>query len=105
MKTHQKIDERSLALAEAVVAKIEADPERAGLDRARRVCRRWYAREKAPAYREWMEILNRPWDEVKGKLLDRSEEGQRLRQSTPFCGILTPRERWRIYGSFKNDAT
>jgi hypothetical protein len=29
-----------------------------------------------------------------------SEKARRLRQSSPFCGILTPRERWKIYESF-----
>ena len=106
MKTHQQIDERSLALARAVIEKIEADPQRADLARARAVCRRWYQREPAPVFGEWLKILEKPWPEIRGILGDESERGQRLRQSDPFCGILTPKERWAIYRRFRShDAT
>ena len=37
-------------------------------------------------------------------LLEESESGQRLRQSTPFCGVLTPRERWAIYKDWSERA-
>ena len=97
MRTHEQIDERSLAMARAIVVKIDRDPARAGLAKARATCRRWYRERPRPAIKEWLEILDRPWEQVRGVLLDESEEGQRLRQSDPFCGILTPRERWEIY--------
>jgi hypothetical protein len=61
---------------------------------------RWYRRDPVPAYREWLEILDRSWSEVREVLLDRSEEGKRLRQTDPFCGVLAPHERWRIYKEF-----
>ena len=79
-----------------IVANIDADPERRGLEHAKSVCERWVAQGNVPA-REWMSILMRPWEEVRRVLLDDSDEGQRLRQSDPFCGILTPEERWTIY--------
>lgn len=97
MKTHRQIDLRSLALARAIVGKIDRDPARAGLAKAKTTCQRWFEQHPLPALSEWLEILARPWAEVKGVLLDESELGQRLRQSGPFCGILTPRERWEIY--------
>ena len=97
MRTHEQIDERSLAMARAIVAKIDQDPMRAGLAKARATCRRWHQERPQPAIKEWLEILDRPWEQVRAVLLDESEEGQRLRQSDPFCGILTPRERWQIY--------
>jgi hypothetical protein len=40
MKDHQAIDRRSLAMARRIVAKIDADPSREGLEHARRVCAR-----------------------------------------------------------------
>jgi hypothetical protein len=97
MRTHKQVDERSLAMARAIVAKIDQDPARAGLTKARATCTRWYQERPLPAVKEWLEILGRPWEQVREVLLDESEEGQRLRQSDPFCGILTPRERWEIY--------
>jgi hypothetical protein len=102
VKTHQAIDARSLAMVRRIVEKIDADPERRGLARAREVCARWLERGNVPA-REWMRILERPWTEIRQILLDESDEGQRLRQSDPFVGILTPDERWEIYREAARD--
>jgi len=51
-----------------------------------------------------IEQLRNGWKSCSGRgpkseniLLDESEEGTRLRQIDPFCGILTPKERWEIY--------
>ena len=97
MKTHEAIDQRSLEMARRIVAKIDADPRREGLARARRVCARWVEQGNVPA-REWATILaERSWEEIRRLLLEDSEESRRLRQSDPFCGILTPQERWEIY--------
>ncbi len=96
VKTHEAIDRRSLTMARRIVAKIDDDPARQGLEHAREVCARWVERGNRPAL-EWMEILRRPWAEIRSILLDESEEGKRLRQNSPFCGILTPVERWQIY--------
>lgn len=41
MRTHQAIDRRSLEMVRRIVEKIDADPTRAGFDRAKRTCRRW----------------------------------------------------------------
>ncbi len=97
VRTHQEIDRRSLAMARAIVDTIDRDPTRAGLARAKATCRRWVEQRPLPAFREWLHILERPWEDVRGLLLDESELGRRLRQSDPFCGILTPQERWEIY--------
>ena len=105
MKTHAEIDRRSLALAQAIAAKIDADPERRGLQRARQTCARWFAQDSLPAIAEWMEILGDDWDRVCAVLLDEGETGQRLRQSNPFCGVLSPQERWAIYRRFSRDRT
>jgi hypothetical protein len=96
VKTHNGIDRRSLTMARSIVAKIDGDPARGGLAHARQVCARWVERGNVPA-REWMAILQRSWPEIRSILLDDSEEGRRLRQNDPFCGILTPSERWEIY--------
>jgi hypothetical protein len=100
MRTHEQIDERSLAMARAIVAKLDQDPARTGLSKARATCIRWHQKRPLPAIEEWLGILDLPWEQVREVLLDESEEGQRLRQSDPFCGILTPRERWEIYRKY-----
>jgi hypothetical protein len=103
MRTHREIEERSLAMARAIVAKIDADPAKTGLEKAKATCKRWFEQCPAPVNHEWMEIITRPWGEIREILLDDSEEGRRLRQSDPFAGILTPQERWAIYREY-NDA-
>ncbi len=97
METHLDIDLRSLHLAKAIINKIESNPAIQGQQKAIDNCNRWLATNPCSAINEWREILNRPWSEVKVVLLDKSEEGKRLRQSNPFCGILTPQERWQVY--------
>jgi hypothetical protein len=104
MKTHQRIDERSLAMARAIVEKIDLDPERQGFAQARATCERWFRQRPEPAIGEWLTILRKPWEEVRLILLDPSENGQRLRQSDPFCGILTAEERRRIYQEFSEES-
>ncbi len=94
MRDHEAIDRRSLEMARRIVAKVDDDPRH--LEHARGVCARWVERGNVPA-REWAEILRRPWPEIRAILLNDSEESRRLRQNDPFCGILTPRERWEIY--------
>ena len=99
MNSHHRIDMRSLELANAVISKVEPDPER-GIEIARNVCSRWLERGGSSAVTEWWTILSRSWDEIKAILLDPTDYGQRLRQSNPFCGILTPTERWDLYRRF-----
>jgi hypothetical protein len=96
VKTHDCIDRRSLTMARRIAATIDRDPTRQGLEHAREVCARWVEKGNVPA-KEWLAILQRPWPEIRSILLDDSEEGRRLWQNDPFCGILTPVERWEIY--------
>jgi len=91
-------------MARAIVAKIDADPTKTGLVRARATCERWNQQRPGPANREWLEILSHPWGEIRAVLLDESESGSQLRQNDPFCGILTPSERWEIYRAHHDPA-
>lgn len=104
MLTHQRIDARSLALHEAIAAKIDADPGRRGLAEARANCQRWLRQHSTPAHEEWAAILENDWEQVRAVLLQESEEGQRLRQSSPFAGILSTTERLAILADYARDA-
>lgn len=104
MRSHEEIDRRSLELARAVVAILDADPERAELTKARERCVRWARESPSPAIAEWREILAREWGEIRTRLLDESEEGRRLRQSSPFSGVLSPRQRWEILRRFGHES-
>ena len=100
VKNHLQIDERSLLLARAIVRKIDSDPKREGLSKARRTCRRWAGEHGNPYIREWSSILEGPWPLIRERLLDPSEAGTALRQTNPFAGVLSPRERWALYREY-----
>lgn len=92
VRSHAWIDGRSLALHEAVAAKIEAHPEL--LDVARANLARWISRSPQGALGEWQRLLDAlPLGELLALLREESETSARLRQSSPFAGLLTPEER------------
>ena len=93
---HPWLDARSLDMARIVVARIDEDPIlfHVAQDNLARWCRRRGGLSRA--HREWVEIVERPWAEIRATLLDESDEGQRLRSSSPFVGIVTEDERWEV---------
>jgi hypothetical protein len=98
---HRIIEARSLAMHCLIARKIAADP--ALLDVARRNLRTWSTRygDGLPrALEEWRAILERPWPEIAVIMTDAGETGARLRQSSPFAGVLTAAERRRVYDAF-----
>ena len=99
---HRVIEARSLAMHCLIAQKIGAD---AGLlEVARRNLTAWSARygDSPPrALAEWRTILKRPWPEIAALITDPGESAARLRQSSPFAGVLTPSERRRVYEAFR----
>jgi len=104
MPSHQQIDERSLALARVVATKIDADPGKLSIDRARARCIRWQLTAPCADVNLWAGLLLKPWPDIRTVLLDTSERATRLRQSSPFCDVISPRERWNLYRSVQNDS-
>ena len=99
---HRIIEARSLAMHCLIARKIEAD--RRLLAAARRNLAKWIARygDGVPrALGEWREILDRPWPEIAAVITGTDESAVRLRQSSPFAGVLTPAERRRVYEAFR----
>lgn len=100
--SHRLLEARSLAMHAVIAAKIEREPKLLSI--ARSNLKRWRSRwdGDAPAWhQEWCEILDRPWFEIAAILTAPSEEGARLRQSSPFAGVLSPMERRRVYDAFR----
>ena len=94
---HPHIDRRSLEMARLIVEKIDADPNlfqvaHENLQRWRRIRGGTLPR----CSEEWEGLLKRPWSEIRNILLDESNEGQRLRSSHPFAGLVSEKERRRI---------
>lgn len=100
--SHRLLEARSLAMHAVIARKIERDPKL--LQIARDNVERWLAQRgsKAPAWlSEWQYLLNQPWENIAALITEPTENGARLRQSTPFTGILTHQEWWRIYRAFR----
>jgi ketopantoate reductase len=105
MNDHGKIDRRGLALAQAIVAKLERDGVEAGVERARSVNRRWREMNSSSLHEDWADLLEQEWNLIKEKLLSETDRGDALRQNNPFCGILTHQERWKIIKEFDRYAS
>jgi hypothetical protein len=100
--SHRLLDARSLAMHAVIARKIERDP--ALLAIAHRNLERWSAQRprEAPRWlKEWRSVLKQPWPSIAALITDPGERATRLRQSSPFAGVLTPAERWRIHEAFR----
>ncbi len=102
MKDHRLIDERSLAFDRLIAAKLRSNP--ALVEMARGNLARWLETGSdgvRPDLLEWQRVLSGPFDELLALLEATHERATRLRQSSPFCGILTPEERLGIIRDFQ----
>jgi hypothetical protein len=100
-RTHEWVDRRSLALHEAVAAKLGAQPQL--LEVARANLQRWLSANPAAALREWWHLLETtPLPELLVLLRSTGDPAARLRQSSPFAGLLTPQERQSILDDYES---
>lgn len=99
--SHQFIDEFNLAYHRAVAQILRREPESV-ITRARQNIARWiesdvYDEGERPSLFEWDKILvESSVEELIAIITEDSDEGQRLRQSTPFTGILPKQQRTAI---------
>ncbi len=104
MRSHEWIDERSLALHEAVAAKLQREPKLVELARAN--LKRWLAQESAAPLLEWQRLLDiLPLPKLLELLRSPDEDATRLRQSSPFAGLLTPAERQAILSRYETSVS
>ena len=104
MNSHATIDARSLEMDRLIAQRLRENP--AILDKAKSVLHRWLQSCDAsvrPVFEEWQAILDGPISDVFAALEGEDEKSVRLRQSSPFCGILTPAERTAILMSHWHD--
>jgi hypothetical protein len=103
---HEYQDRVSMEIARRIAAELPRRPEwvelaRGNLDRWMRL------NADAPGlmrcYTEWRAILEKPVSEVCAILTAATDEGQRLRQNSPFPGVLSPKEVWEIKRRFRNE--
>ena len=96
---HELTDEISFEMARRVAARLRQQPElirvaQENLDRWTRL------NADAPSllrcYVEWRDILKRPLEEICHLLSSDTEEARRLRQNSPFAGVLSAPEVWEL---------
>lgn len=100
--SHRVAEVRSLAFHTVIAERISRDPSL--LQIAHRNVARWRTRQgDAPAawLREWEILLQQPWPQVAALITEMSENATRLRQSSPFAGVLRADERRRIHEAFR----
>ncbi len=100
--SHRVLEARSLAMHCLAARKVARNP--ALLKTVRGTLAAWrqrYAAAMPRALDEWQAILERPWPEIAAFITDPGERATRLRQSTPFAGVLSARERSRVYAAFR----
>jgi hypothetical protein len=102
---HSEIDQVSLELARRVAERLRLRPELLAFAQANLV--RWSEQNaSAPSllrcYAEWQKILTRPVEEICTLLCSESDNAQRLRQNSPFAGVLTSTEVWEVKSRFRH---
>ena len=104
MNWHEVIDERSIELHGVIARELRANPEK--LDLVVAWIQRFlddpeYSDQNKDALAEWMEIIREGLPRVLVALADESDEGQRLRQSSPFAVLMPQDERARIFAKYE----
>ena len=105
---HELINEVSLELGRRTAVRLRQQPELLQLAQENLV--RWTRlNANAPAllrcYAEWREILHQPLEEICQLLSSESEAARRLRQNSPFAGVLSAREVWELKERFRHATT
>jgi len=102
---HEVIDERSLELHRVVARELRADPSKLELVVAwieRFLADPDYSIHSKDALTEWLDLIrSQGLPGVLAALEDHSEEGQRMRQSSPFAVIMPQEERQRILARYE----
>lgn len=106
--THQFLDQLALVYHREIAARLISSPaEVIGL--ARENLSRWIQVHEGTgtvyALKEWQTLLDtKTVPELVAIITEDSDEGQRLRQSTPFAGVLSDPERKEIMTSCEERA-
>ena len=106
--SHEITDKISLELGRRVASRLRQQPKL--IQVARDNLSRWaQLNASSPTllrcYAEWREILDRPLEDVYELLVSETDEGQRLRQNSPFVGVLNAREVWELKQEFRHATT
>ena len=103
---HQVIDDRNYEMDQVIAKELRESPERLVLVMnwiERKLADAVYSEQNKNALREWKEIIEvEGLDGVLDQLTDRSEEGDRLRQSAPFSILMPESKRQDILKRYES---
>lgn len=104
MNSHRLIDERSFEMDRVISRILRKDPTKLALvmeQMERRLADPDYSESLKHCLREWRCVALRGVDAVLQVLGDRTEEGDRLRQNSPFAILMPQDERTEILSRYK----
>lgn len=106
MTVHQRREQESLEIHRRIARRLDDDAVPV-LEKARGNLRRWLSDRGedslAAVYREWESLLGSlTVAQVSALLVAEDERSTRLRQSSPFAGVLSPQEVWEIKRSCRH---
>ena len=102
---HSETDQVSLELARRVAERLRCQPT--VMEVARANLARWSQLNRSTpsllrCYAEWQQILSQPVEDICTLLCSESDNAQRLRQNSPFAGVLSPAEVWEVKSRFRH---
>jgi hypothetical protein len=100
--SHRVADARSLAIHVVLAEQVLKDP--ALVNRAKALLARWERQQQphiAPWLKEWQNLVRRPVGELLATMTALTEDGARLRQSSPFSPLLDAAHRKRIHEALR----
>ena len=105
---HHRREQESLEIHRRIVRRLD-DEAAPVMEKARANLHRWLSGRGedslAAAYREWESLLETlTVAQVSALLVAEDERSARLRQSSPFAGVLSPQEVWEIKRSCRHAA-
>jgi len=102
LRTHQEVDARSLALHRLVAEKIRHNPDL--LQHVKKTLTRWQSQvdgASQPYLVQWEALLNQGTDVCLKACVENTQTATALRQSSPFCGVLTAKERFQFLKTWR----
>lgn len=98
MRTHQELDKRSLALHCLIADKIRHEPHL--FDKPKQTLARWndiVCASSLPYVQEWQRLVDLGMKDCLAVATEDSQRAIALRQTSPFCGVLTHKERFAFF--------
>lgn len=98
MRSHQSLDQRSLALHKLIAQKIRRNPSLFAI--CGQTLERWelsVSPSSQPYVSEWRRLFEQGIEACIAVVTEDSERGRAMRQASPFSGILTHKERFAFF--------